>query len=688
MQVQQDVMNNFLSLLNTRFVIPVYQRNYAWGKENCAKLLEDIVFISEDATKTHFMGTITYIIHHVPLENGIGQRQEYVIIDGQQRITSIMLLLKALQNKINDEGIKKAISRIINDDTTTNRLRLKPIKKDFQAFQCVMEGREHSGKSDLEKNYHFFEKELDFYMEKGIKPEDIYSAFLRLKIVAIGLVKGEDDPQVVFESINGKGVHLDGIDLVRNFLLMGENSEEQERLYGKYWQPIEDKHIPDDKHIKDFLEHYLRIYQGMDVKKDDVYVCFKELSKTYFNHDLEKLMADMLIYAKIYKVFLNHSGFNFARQDVSHKESAMIRLKIGIIVKLKFGVSYPFIMRIMRDFEDGTLDFANFESMLKLLISYHVRRQICKYASAALNKVMYGLYEKLSAQTSVGFESLAQFLGSKNGTEIFPNDNMVKTHFKNLDAYSLKFACRLVLFEIEKLSNVEVPDIDDLTIEHFYPQRPKANDNWRDMAGDYKTLEDSYRYTFGNLSLTAQNAFLGNKSFEEKITIFLERGSLHLNEYFTNQTSWGIDEILNRSGYLAERFCEVDIFRDLPNEYRVIELRKSIADDLSFYKFTTLTLPNGETKNASGAKGLAKVVIDYLYGNHHEVFNSFMMRFDPSYIVRNKEKAKLRENKPGWACVNFGDFYFVSTASFQEVGKNLRELIEACGLNPQSFTVE
>ncbi|GHR08596.1 hypothetical protein JP0089_07690 [Helicobacter pylori] len=212
MKAIQSTINDFFALTGTIFSIPTYQRNYTWAKENCEKLLQDIVSISQNNEKTHFMGSITYILHLIDDEKSLRQLQEFVIIDGQQRITTLMLLLKAIETKIQNEEIKKEIGNLLN--LTGQRLRLKPIKSDKEAFDLVMQNRSHElqGGSHIGNNYKFFTKELDNYISKGYRIEEIYGAFLRLKIVAIGLELGEDDPQVVFESINATGVQLKGLE--------------------------------------------------------------------------------------------------------------------------------------------------------------------------------------------------------------------------------------------------------------------------------------------------------------------------------------------------------------------------------------------------------------------------------------------------------------------------------------------
>lgn len=288
MEATQSTVNNFFALTGTIFSIPVYQRNYTWEEENCEKLLQDIVSISQNK-KTHFMGSITYILHWIDDEKSLRQLQEFVIIDGQQRITTIMLLLKAIETKIPNEEIKKEIDGLLN--LSGQRLCLKPIKSDKEAFDLVMQNRSHEiqGVSHIRNNYKFFTKELDNCISKGYRIEEIYGAFLRLKIVAIGLELGEDDPQVVFESINATGVQLKGLDLIRNYLMMGENSDNQNRLYETYWVPLED--WLGERDLNDFIKTYLRIYFEDRFKEGEreVYYALKDHHRDNFSDNYKVL---------------------------------------------------------------------------------------------------------------------------------------------------------------------------------------------------------------------------------------------------------------------------------------------------------------------------------------------------------------------------------------------------------------
>lgn len=683
MKAIQSTINDFFALTGTIFSIPVYQRNYTWEEENCEKLLQDIVSISQNK-KTHFMGSITYILHLIDDEKSLRQLQEFVIIDGQQRITTLMLLLKAIETEIPNEEIKKEINIILN--LTGQKLRLKPIKKDREAFELVMQNRldKIQGESHIRDNYKFFIKELKNYLNKGYRIEEIYNAFLRLKIITIGLDPREDDPQVVFESINATGVQLKGLDLIRNYLMMGENSDRQDYLYDTYWVPLEE--WIGEKDLNDFIKTYLRIYFEDKFKEKEVYDTLKIHHEKNISN-IEALMSDMREYGRIYQIFLDRDHYFLHRGDP--QQLANLRLRIKDLVKIKFGVAKPFILRCTRDFEESKLDYENFCEILQILTSYYVRRSVCGNSTNALNTVLYPLYKQLELYRkpeNVSADALKRYLGKRVGQMAFPNDDQIKAAFLVRNAYAANQVCKFILLEIEKLSNAEPPKEENLEVEHFYPKTPTQE--WRDRVGDYFTFEQDYLNNFGNLTLSGQNQRLGNKPYEAKIALMEEYSSLHLNDYFINNTdSWGIEEVKARSGCLADQFCQVGLFKDLPKEYRAREISKTLDDDLTSHNLQSVKLPNHERKIVRNAKELARAVIDYLLENAREAFENYTDE-GPRYICWDKAKAQLRD-RDGTLVVPFEKygFYFVSNTSYQTTGSNLRDLILGCELNPKDFIV-
>lgn len=579
MKANQNTLNDFFSKTSTNFIIPVYQRNYAWEKEHCKKLLEDILSICKNSKK-HFMGTITYILHHRRDEHTLREIQEYVIIDGQQRITTLMLFLKALGSKIQDNSIRSEIRRFLHADSISDntKLRLKPIKKDRDAYNIIMEingddwgGRwqEADSKSHIRLNYQYFLHELNEIQKEGkYSFSEIYGAFLRLIIVEVALESGDDDAQVVFESINSTGKLLEKVDLIRNYLMMDKHSNEQERLY-RNWSEIENL-LSNEKNLEIFIEHYLRIYFGAGLKKDSVYFSFKKHAREnpHLKNNTDLLIEDMTKYAKIYKLLIDTEQTHISG-NASDREKERLRGKIRILVDLKFGVAYPFVMQIIDDFYNNKLDINNLGKMIDLLINYNVRREICKLPTAALNKVTYKLYDTMlnSGSEKIDARNLAYVLGQKDGVEVFPNDEYIKREFIHINAYSLTKCAKLILYSIEKLTNKEAPsNMNELEIEHFCPQKP--NKEWLEMLGDDAREIENYIHTFGNLSLSAINQTLSNKSFRDKLELLDEYGALHLNEYFLKMGQWKIEDIKNRSSYLVEQFIRCDMFKDLELESR------------------------------------------------------------------------------------------------------------------------
>lgn len=599
-----------------------------------------------------------------------------------------MLLLKAMQSKTKDENLSVGISSYlnlgINKDKT--KLRLKPIKKDREALEYVMSGRwtEFTGFSNIKDNYRFFTNEINKVLEKGYEIGQIFNSFSQLQISMIELEQSKgDDPQLVFERINATGIHLKGLDLIRNFLMMELSPNEQERIFN-YWAGIENllgNEKDSEKIISKFISVYLRIYYGKSLKDDekDIYNKFKQLRKNNFYNDSEKILKDMLKFARIYKM-ITDKNFSWEYVNEISREKRILRKKISLIDYLQFGTAYPFLMRLIDNFEISRLDFKNFNGILDLLISYFVRRAICSVATNALNDVLYSAYSKLNENISV--ESVAKYLGQKSGNEVFPNAVMLKLNFLNSAIFKSKKVVSLVLYEIEKLDNHEVPTLESLNIEHFYPQTPTKE--WREMLGDeWNSLEQNYIDTFGNLTLTdsALNSKLSNKPFEEKVCLYVNKGSLHLNKYFCRCNKWNIDEIKKRAEWLFDKFNEVEIFRDIEDEFRQIPDKITLVDDWTGLKPRFLKLPDGSEKSVSSVRDTVKAIIEYLIENHSDELDTALKQgFE---FIEFGEV----ENKDGAVVERFGEFTFVRNASASSLRSAMKKLVETCDLEPDEFEV-
>lgn len=248
------------------------------------------------------------------------------------------------------------------------------------------------------------------------------------------------------------------------------------------WVPLEN--WLGEKDLNDFIKTYLRIYFEDKVKEGEreVYYALKDHHRDNFPNDIQGLMSDMREYGRIYQIFLDRDHYFLERGD--SQQLANLRLRIKDLVKIKFGVAKPFVLRCARDFEEGKLDYENFYEILQILISYFVRRSVCGDSTAVLNKI-YSLYRQL--EENVSADALKRYLGKSVGQMAFPNDDKIKAAFAVRNAYSANQVRKFILLEIEKLSNAEPPKEENLEVEHFYPQTPTQE--WRDMVGDYFTFE-------------------------------------------------------------------------------------------------------------------------------------------------------------------------------------------------------
>lgn len=548
MEARQISIEDFLSSNKTRFIIPVYQRNYDWREKNCLQLFDDIKEASKrENIKSHFMGSIVYVSNS---ETESIDLKEYVIIDGQQRLTTITLFLKALYDVILDENLKEEIyeTYLINKRLDEqNKIKLKPIKKDDESFRKLLKNDFDTidKNSNIYKNYIFFKEKL-LEIDNTI---ELFKGFKKLFIVHIALNRRDDNPQLIFESINSTGVSLSQSDLIRNFLLMDKEAEEQTKLFENYWFKIEEN--LSSENISDFVRDYLTMKQNKIPNKSEVYEAFKKF--VYENKfDVKELLDELYEYSKIYKTFLNPKNEVYA-------------LKIQNLKFLKVTVVFPFLMVLVDLYNKEKIDEENLLHSLNIIESYIVRRAICNQATNALNKVFAGLYNELLEIDIYEEKDIAKYINavlvSKKGTAIFPNNDMFKVDFTSRDMYNIKNK-QFFLGVLENNNNKEKVDFFNLSVEHYMPQT--LTNSWKVHLGDkFQSIHNMYVHNIGNLSLTAHNSELGNKSFEEKKQFLKEQSRLKLNSFFVNSTLWGENEIKQRANQLFEEAKELWKYEDI-----------------------------------------------------------------------------------------------------------------------------
>lgn len=536
---------NLLELISASkrtFVIPVYQRNYDWKKTQCLTLFRDIEKIALDKKRMiHFLGTMVYI-----QGEETATFREFIVIDGQQRLTSIMLLLKAIRERTTVENIREDIYEyyLINKRAPEEfRIKLKPMKSDYGTYKELINGDiEDLGESTITSNYRLF---LELIDNSPLTAEEIYQGIQKLEVVYIQLSRENENPQLIFESLNSTGLDLTQADLIRNYLLMGQEYSKQEELYSKYWVKIE-KLLP-DLMISDFIRDYLTLKTGVIPNKDKVYKSFKEYYETCNNFDAEGFLEELLTYAQYY------SWFRFCNCPDEEINERLIHID-----RLKSTVVYPFLLGV---FEDGYLykkmDNQEVGNVLDLIISYVLRRMICDLPTNSLNKVFASLakdilkdkYSDLDLHQRIGIVLL-----SKKGKVAFPSDNMLKESFVSKDFYTFKQG-KYVLEEIEKSLSKENMSFEEVTIEHIMPQT--LTPKWKvDLGKKYKEIHETNLHKIGNLTLTRYNPELSNKSYEEKRIYFVD-SNIMMNRKLAEVEVWSEKEIAERAGRLFEKVTQI-----------------------------------------------------------------------------------------------------------------------------------
>jgi len=459
------------------------------------------------------------------------------------------LFLKAFYDVLDDEEMKANIKEkyLINkwlDEQ--NKIKLKPIKKDDETFIKLFKNDLDTidRNSNIYKNYNFFKEQLLNIENK----KELLRGFKKLFIVHIALNRRDDNPQLIFESINSTGVSLSQADLIRNFLLMDKEPNEQARLFENYWFKIEENLYFEN--ISDFIRDYLIIKQNKIPNKAEVYEAFKKFVFEK-NFETKELLEELYSYSKIYKTFLNPKDEIWAKN-------------LQNLNTLKVSVVYPFLLVLVDLYNKNKIDKENLLKSLNIIESFIVRRMICNQATNILNKVFAGLYNELSTIENYEEKNIAKYINavlvSKKGSAIFPNDEMFKASFTSRDMYNIKNKL-FFLWSLENKDNKEKVDISNLSVEHYMPQT--LTSAWRVYLGNnFQTIHKLFVHNIGNLSLTADNSQLSNKSFEDKKQILKEQSKLKLNRFFINSSSWREEEIKQRANLLFDEAKELWKYED------------------------------------------------------------------------------------------------------------------------------
>lgn len=558
MKGSEALMLGFMEGADKRFVIPVYQRKYDWKNDNCRQLYEDLKKIVRDNRSSHFFGSIVSSV--VPN----GSKIEYHIIDGQQRLTTVSLLLLAIRNLIAkglvsaqedrlDEqiGQRFLISPWAKED---DRIKLRPVKSDRDALAKLYGGDEddYDPYSNLTLNHRYF---CDMILQEEVPVDDLYAAIGKLEIISITLDQG-DNAQLIFESLNSTGLALAEGDKIRNYILMGLSPQDQSKYFDAYWAKIE---RCTQNNVSGFVRDYLSIKQQSTPTVSNVYRAFKGYAEAA-RLPVDVLLADLLRYARFFeKLLVCKSGLGEQKLD-----DCLYRM-----MRLDIVVTRPFLMEVLRLNQDGKLTVGEVLQVFLIAENYLFRRNICEVPTNALNKIFLNLNKEILRYDNTADNYVQKYvyaLLSKRESGRFPDDDEFTAALSAKQVYQMRGKYKAYLFErFENFGTVETKDVythldnNTYTIEHVMPQH--LTPAWTEALGaNASEIHSTWLHRLANLTLTGYNPNLSNKSFQEKRDA--EEGGyrasgLKMNQKIATKESWGLPELEERNEEMLVRAMRI-----------------------------------------------------------------------------------------------------------------------------------
>ncbi len=540
---------SFLNGADKRFIVPAYQRNYDWKLENCKQLYEDLVSLIKEGKQTHFFGSIVSYYHG---------KNDVILIDGQQRVTTISIMMIAMVNAIkagacvpeNPSLCDRLTDEFIVDkyNRTERKVRLKPFRNDCEAFDRLIykDESEYINDSKVTINYRFFYDKI--VNAKDLTVDELYDAIDSLEIIDIEIEPEHgDNPQLVFESLNSTGLDLSESDKIRNFVLMNLDSKTQEEYYDRYWNKIENycRHELDS-----FARNFLTVKTGLIPNMSAIYAAFKTYAKT--ESGIESILKEMLMYAEAYDKIISFTVGNAKANEIAER-----------LYKLDMTVAYPFFMALLVHNQNEPLDEKEIERAFSCVEVFIFRRFICGWGTNALNKIFATLHKsimKYKTPENSYSDIMICLLESRRASASFPTDSEFAESFVSRNVYSMNSKNKIYIFErLENESSVEKNDIYKniekgiLSIEHIMPQT--LSSSWKESLGEnWAEIHETWKHRIANLTLTGYNAKYSNKTFQEKKSIergFSESG-LRLNQEIAKCEKWTLAELEERSNRLLK----------------------------------------------------------------------------------------------------------------------------------------
>jgi len=612
---------NLLELLKvgTQFVVPIFQRAYSWGEPECNKLWEDVVRAGarSDLAK-HFTGSIVCIERD---QGTITAAEPNLIIDGQQRVTTVTLLLAAVAEHLETlpEGEREPVSGFTPKEIRGNYLT-NVYKSDDAFFKLILsKGDRDALKSIIKRtpipevesrvpnNYQFLKAKI---ATSGVAIQTICQGLGKLVVVDVRLTRGVDDPQLVFESMNSTGKKLSQTDLIRNFVLMDLPPAQQDRMYEDYWYPIENYFKgADESAFDEFVRHFLTLKTGQIPRLDDIYEAFKTYA---FELQAEGTTRDAMV-----KDLWQHAGW-FSAIALGKEINRKLKPLFDEIVQLRASVVYPFLLRLYKDFHAGILAEADLLRILKSVISYVFRRSVCRIPTNSLNKTFASLGAAIDPDKYV--ESIWARLLTLPTYKRFPTDAEFSDSLRTSDLYNFR---RTPYFfrQFENHGRKESVPTSQYTIEHIMPQNENLSKHWREALGEnWKEVHKQYLHTLGNLTLTGYNPEYSDKPFHKKRDMEggFRQSPLRLNQGLGQLDSWNAHEIQRRAKDLANEAIKIwsrpEMSADVLASYRARFVEKG-GFDWSMTHAILAAIPSGKWTSYNQLAEAVGTVAQAL-GNH------------------------------------------------------------------------
>lgn len=552
-------------LLNTsrQFIVPIFQRNYSWQKSQYEQLWFDILRASKFKEKqNHFIGSIVYIDMGTPA----GRPQQLLLIDGQQRLTTISILLCAIKDyvqKFNLETKLINLAKIKNqflynsDEIDEDRYKLLLNVQDKETYIKLIDNTiftVNKPAANIIKCYEFFYERIEDFIKQDGQIDEIYAGIFKLSLVSISLDKDSDNPQMIFESMNSTGKDLSQTDLLRNYLLMDLTPEKQTRLYKTYWKPMEEL-FGEDIYKNDVNKFDYFIRDFLTLKSDTGYICkinnvYENFKRYYLDNNCEKfaVLKDLFTYAKYYACI-----------DLLQEKDDELKLYWQEFKKLDSHVVYPFLLKLYDDYSRQILIKEDFKKILQVVISYLWRRAICEIPTNSLSKTFATLYQAVDKEDYVN--SIIKAFVFKSIYKRFPSDYEVREKLQTKDIYHFRLR-KYLLEALENYYHKEPIDLNtaNYTIEHIMPQNIEHNLSWQQMLGeDWQEVHSLYLHSLGNLTITGYNAEMSNKSFGEKVNgeSGFKHSHLKLNESIAQCDVWNKKAIQRRTNILTDIILKI-----------------------------------------------------------------------------------------------------------------------------------